>query len=211
MDEVDVVVVGAGVVGLAVGRALALAGREVLILEAADTFGSETSSRNSEVIHSGIYYPRNSLKARFCVAGRELLYRYCEDHAVPHRRCGKLIVATSEAQLRELRHIEAAARANGASLQALTASEAIAMEPALRCVGALLSPDTGIVDSHTYMLALLGEAERYGATLVCNSAVTGGYLHSGAVVLSVANTDSKLRARLLINCAGLDAPRLGKH
>src|SRR5262245_27890708 len=152
MDQVDVVIVGAGVIGLAIARALGIAGREVLILEAADAFGTETSSRNSEVIHAGIYYPRGSLKARFCVAGRDRLYAYCEEHGVPHRRCGKLIVATSEAQLGELAKIQAAARGNGVELELLSGEQARAMEPNLRAVGALHSPVTGIVDSHSYML-----------------------------------------------------------
>jgi L-2-hydroxyglutarate oxidase LhgO len=211
MDEVEVVIVGAGVIGLAIARALAQAGRETLILEAADAFGTETSSRNSEVIHAGIYYPRGSLKARFCVAGRDRLYEYCETHGVPHRRCGKLIVATSEAQLSELAKIRAAAQGNGVELQLLTGAQACAMEPALRCVGALHSPATGIVDSHAYMLSLLGEAERHGATLVCESPVSGACLDRDHVIVRVGSGDTELRARLLINCAGLDAPELARR
>src|SRR6185503_7326996 len=140
MDEVEVVVVGAGVIGLAVARALARDGRETLILEAADGFGTGTSSRNSEVIHAGIYYPRGSLKARFCVAGRDRLYTFCEQHGVEHRRCGKLIVATSDSQLPDLQKIQAAAQGNGVELELWEASRAIALEPQLRCVGALHSP-----------------------------------------------------------------------
>jgi L-2-hydroxyglutarate oxidase LhgO len=211
MDEVEVVIVGAGVIGLAIARALAQAGRETLILEAADAFGTETSSRNSEVIHAGIYYPRGSLKARLCVAGRDRLYEYCETHGVPHRRCGKLIVATSEAQLGELAKIRAAAAGNGVELELLTQAQACAMEPALRCVGALHSPVTGIVDSHSYMLSLLGEAERHGATLVCDSPVSGARLDGDHVIVHVASTDTDLRARLLINCAGVDAPALASR
>ena len=208
MDEVAVVIVGAGVIGLAIARAIARSGRETLILEAADAFGTETSSRNSEVIHAGIYYPRGSLKARFCVAGRDQLYEYCEMHGVPHRRCGKLIVATSESQLAELDKIRAAAKGNGVDLEPLSGAEARAMEPALRCVGALHSPVTGIVDSHSYMLSLLGEAEQHGATLVCGSPVTSARVDSEGVVVSVASTDTELRAGLLINCAGVDAPQV---
>jgi L-2-hydroxyglutarate oxidase LhgO len=207
MDEVDVVIVGAGVVGLATARALALRGRETWVLEAESAFGTQTSSRNSEVIHAGIYYPRGSLKARLCVAGRDALYAYCEQHDVPHRRCGKLIVATSEAQLGELQKIRAAAKANGVELDVLSESETRAMEPAVRCVGALHSPATGIIDSHAYMLALLGEAERHGATLVCDSRVNDARIESDGVVLNVAG-GPELRARLLINSAGLNAPEL---
>src|ERR1700759_2993143 len=137
MDTVDIVVIGAGVVGLAVARAFAILGRETLILEAHAQFGTETSSRNSEVIHAGIYYPRGSLKARLCVAGRDQLYAFCSSHGVGHQRCGKLIVATSEAQLPELDRIQATARVNGVDLSLLSRSEALALEPALSCVGAL--------------------------------------------------------------------------
>lgn len=210
MDEVDVVVAGGGVIGLAVARALALAGRETLILEAAATFGTETSSRNSEVVHAGIYYPRGSLKARLCIAGRKMLYEYCQRHGIPHRRCGKLIVATSAPQLAELEKIRAAAHGNGVNLEPLSAVQARELEPALRCVGALHSPTTGIIDSHAYMLALLGEAERNGATLVCSSRISGVRLEGGCVVLAVEGSSTPLRARALVNCAGLDAPALAR-
>jgi L-2-hydroxyglutarate oxidase LhgO len=206
MSDVDVVVVGAGVVGLAIARALASGGREVMVLEAADAFGTGTSSRNSEVIHAGIYYPRGSLKARLCVAGRERLYDYCESHGVPHRRCGKLIVATSEAQLAELEKIKSAAQANGVILDQLSAVQARALEPQLHCTGALLSPTTGIIDSHSYMLSLLGEAERHGATLVCDSTVTAARIEPDGVRVSVNNGETELSARMLINSAGLSAP-----
>ena len=164
MDEVECIVVGAGVVGLAVARALALAGREVIVLEAAEGIGTETSSRNSEVIHAGIYYPANSLMARFCVAGRRALYAYCQEKGVPHRNCGKLIVATNAEEDAMLAGIKRRAEANGVEgMRVLTAAEAIAMEPNLRCTSALLSPATGIIDSHAYMLALQGDAENAGA------------------------------------------------
>jgi L-2-hydroxyglutarate oxidase LhgO len=210
MDEVDVVIVGAGVIGLAIARAIAQAGRETLVLEAANAFGTETSSRNSEVIHAGIYYPRGSLKARLCVAGRERLYEYCETHGVPHRRCGKLIVATTESQLGELEKIKAAAEANGVDLHLLSAVQARQMEPALKSVGALHSPNTGIIDSHSYMLALLGEAERHGATLICDSRVTGARLDPRGVTLTVAGANTGLAARMLVNCAGIHAPQLAQ-
>ena len=210
MDNVDVVVIGAGVVGLAVARALAQRGREVLILEAAESFGTETSSRNSEVIHAGIYYPQGSLKARMCVAGRRLLYDFCEQHGIPHRRCGKLIVATSEAQLPELETIQKAARANGVELEFLTRAQALALEPKLVCKGALHSPTTGIIDSHAYMLALLGQAENRGAALVADSRVTHMRLESDGVLIGVNGDDLSLRSRTVINSAGLYAPHVAR-
>jgi L-2-hydroxyglutarate oxidase LhgO len=207
MRDADAIVVGAGVIGLAVARGLARAGHETLILEAADAFGTQTSSRNSEVIHAGIYYPRGSLKARLCVKGRDQLYEYCANHDVPHRRCGKLIVATSETQLPSLDSIRSAAAANGVELELLSATQACAMEPALNCVGALHSPLTGIIDSHMYMLTLLGEAERFGATLVCDTRVTGARIHERGVDITTSS-DAQISAPLLINCAGLQAPEL---
>jgi L-2-hydroxyglutarate oxidase LhgO len=207
MHDADAIVVGGGVIGLAVARGLARAGHETLILEAADAFGTQTSSRNSEVIHAGIYYPRDSLKARLCVRGRDQLYEYCTNHDVPHRRCGKLIVATSEAQLSTLDSIRSAAAANGVELEPLSATQACAMEPALTCVGALHSPLTGIIDSHAYMLTLLGEAERFGATLVCDTRVTGARINERSVEITT-NADAQISTPLLINCAGLNAPEL---
>ena len=160
MDEVECVVVGAGVVGLAAARALALAGYEVIVVDRAYTIGFETSSRNSEVIHGGLYYPPGSLKARSCVDGRLRLYAYCRERGVPHNRIGKLIVATSEAEIGGLEKIAVTARGNGVEdLEWLTPSQARRFEPALRCVAALLSPSTGIVDSHALMPAYQGEAE----------------------------------------------------
>jgi L-2-hydroxyglutarate oxidase LhgO len=208
MNDVEVVVAGAGVIGLAIARVLALAGRDVIVLDAADAFGTVTSSRNSEVIHAGIYYPRGSLKARLCVDGRQQLYEYCESRGVPHRRCGKLIVATSMDQLGELEKIKAGAAANGVILDQLSAMQAQAMEPQLQCTGALFSPATGIIDSHAYMLALSGEAEQHGATLACRNTVTEARLESDAIVVNVNGAENRLRARLLINSAGLGAPAL---
>ena len=180
MESVDCIVVGAGVVGLAVARALALAGREVVILDAAEGIGTETSSRNSEVIHAGIYYPAGSFMARFCVAGREALYAYCPDKGVPHVNCGKLIVATNAEEDAMLAGIKRRAEANGVEgMRVLTAAEAIAMEPNLSCTSALLSPATGIVDSHAFMLALQGDAENAGAVPVFFSPVTGGRAVAG--------------------------------
>jgi len=202
--------VGAGVVGLAVARALALAGREVIILEAAEGIGTETSSRNSEVIHAGIYYPANSLMARFCVAGRRRLYAYCAEKGVPHRNCGKLIVATSAQEDAMLAGIKQRAEANGVEgMRVLSAAEAIGLEPNLHCTSALYSPATGIIDSHAYMLALQGDAENAGAVPVFHSPVTGGRVAGRKIEIDVGGAEpTRLRCRLLVNSAGLHAPAL---
>ncbi|MBX9831498.1 MAG: NAD(P)/FAD-dependent oxidoreductase [Burkholderiaceae bacterium] len=207
-DAVDCVVVGAGVVGLAVARALALQGREVVVLEAADAIGTGISSRNSEVIHAGLYYPTGSLKARLCVQGRDMLYAYCADRSVPHRRCGKLLVATSPPQVAGLKSIQARAQANGVlDLQWLTREEAQAMEPALECVAALYSPSTGIVDSHALMLALQGDLEHAGGLVALNSPLALAHIAPSAIHL-VAQDGTRLNARTVINAAGLQAPTL---
>src|SRR5258705_2685553 len=170
MDRVDAVVIGAGVVGLAIARELAMAGREVVILDAEDAIGTHTSSRNSEVIHAGIYYPKGSLKARSYVEGRHLLYEYCASHGVPHRRCGKLIVATTEQQLGELNVIRDKAHANCVTDGDWIAKEEVArMEPQLFCIGALHSPSTGIIDSHSLIRAYLGDPEAHRAMLALQS------------------------------------------
>lgn len=209
-DRVDCVVIGAGVVGLACARALARAGREVIVLEAAGAIGTETSSRNSEVIHAGIYYPPGSLKAGSCVAGRQMLYRYCEEHGVAHRRCGKLIVATAEDQVAALNRIRAQAEANGVDdLRPLSAAEAKAMEPQLRCVAALHSPSTGIIDSHGLMLAYRGDAEACGAMIALHSPVTGGAVQAEGVLLEVGGGEPmRIIARTVVNSAGLYAQRV---
>jgi len=210
--DVDCVVVGAGVVGLAVARALGLAGREVLVLEAAEGIGTGTSSRNSEVIHAGIYYRPGSLMAASCVAGRRLLYDYARARGVPHNRCGKLIVATDTAETAKLAEIRARAEANGVEgLRLLSAAEAVALEPELRCTAALFSPVTGVVDSHAYMLALQGDAEHAGATFAFRSPVRSGWAEAGGVVLEVGGTEPmRLSCRLLVNSAGLHAPALAR-
>jgi L-2-hydroxyglutarate oxidase LhgO len=212
METVDCVVVGAGIVGLAVARALALAGREVIVLEAAEGIGTETSSRNSEVIHAGIYYPKGSLMARTCVEGRRLLYAYCAEHGVPHRNCGKLIVATNDAESAMLKSIKGRAEANGVEgMRLLSTGEAIALEPNLQCTAALLSPSTGIVDSHSYMLALQGDAEDKGAMIAFLSPVKGGCATEDGIELETGGAEPmRLCCRLLVNSAGLHAPALAR-
>ena len=212
MDDVDCVVVGAGVVGLAVARALALRGREVVVVEAENAFGTATSSRNSEVIHAGLYYPPGSLRARLCVRGRQLLYEFCADHGVGHRRCGKLIVAADESELAALDALRAQAAACGVDdLQPLTSAQVRAIEPQLRCVGALLSPSTGIVDSHGLMLALLGDAQAHGAMLALCSPVVAMRVSPRGIELDVASDPPMtLRARSVVNSAGLGAPALAR-
>ncbi|MBN9486071.1 MAG: NAD(P)/FAD-dependent oxidoreductase [Alphaproteobacteria bacterium] len=211
-ESVDCVVVGAGVVGLAVARALALAGREVIVIEAAESIGTETSSRNSEVIHAGIYYPKGSLMARTCVAGRRQLYTYCAEHGVPHRNCGKLIVATNEAESEKLAEIKGRAEANGVEgMRLLSAAEATTLEPNLKCTAALISPATGIVDSHSYMLALQGDAEARGAMFAFLSPLERGRVRDDGIELEVGGTEPmKLRCRLMVNAAGLHAPALAR-
>lgn len=205
MEKLDCVVIGAGVVGLAVARALAQAGREVVVLEAAGTIGAGASSRNSEVIHAGLYYPQDSLKARLCVAGRAALYAYCAERGIGHRRCGKLIVASDDGQLAQLARLAGQAAANGVTgLRTLTARQAQEMEPALRCAGALLSPDTGIIDSHALMLSLQADAEAHGAAIVLHSRLDGGAVGADGVLLEVQG--QRYLARSVINSAGIDAP-----
>lgn len=205
MDRVDAVVVGAGIVGLAIGRALALRGLETVVLERADAIGTATSSRNSEVIHAGVYYPTGSLKARLCVAGRGLLYRYCEAHGVEHRRCGKLLVATNDAQRGQLAQIHAQAVRNGVSdLRALDAAETRALEPELAAVAALHSPSTGIVDSHGLMRALRGDLERHGGALALLSPALSVLTDGAAHVIEVGGAaPMALTARFVVNAAGL--------
>lgn len=213
MDKVDCVVIGAGAVGLAAARALARSGREVLVIEAHPSIGMETSSRNSEVIHAGLYYPAGSLKARLCVAGRDALYAYCAQRGIAHRRCGKLIVATSETQQAKLAAILAQAQTNGcAEVVPLSAAQAREMEPELACASALHSPMTGIIDSHAYMLSLQGDAEQAGALFAFNSRVLGGTARGDAIVLQVQSgpdaDQMEIEAGMLVNCGGLWAPQL---
>jgi len=206
--QVQAVVIGAGAVGLACARALARAGKEVIILERNIDFGLETSARNSEVIHAGIYYPPGSLKAKMCVSGRKKLYAFCEEYGVEYSRCGKLIVATSERQLSELKNIQARALANGVDdLELLTASQAVALEPSLHALAALLSPSTGIINGRAYMLALLGDAEHHGASLALNSRVQSLQSTASGLQLSVLcdGVEETLLADLVVNAAGHQA------
>ena len=207
MDTVEVLVIGAGVVGLAVARALALQGREVVVAETARAIGSQTSSRNSEVIHAGLYYPQGSLKARACVEGRERLYAYCRSHGVEHRRCGKLIVATSPDQVAGLDAIALAACANGVTdLERLEGAQARALEPDLAACAALLSPSTGIFDVHGYMISLQGEAEANGALFAFATEVTSITPRADGLAISLDDAlEPQLVARVVVNAAGLKA------
>ncbi|KAI9153111.1 hypothetical protein LWI28_006037 [Acer negundo] len=225
-EKLDCVVIGAGVVGIAIARELALKGREVLVLDSAPTFGTGTTSRNSQVIHAGIYYPLNSLKALFCLRGRELLYKYCSHHDVPHKQIGKLIVATRPSHIPKLNHLMNCATQNGVDgLRMLEDFEAIKMEPELQCVKALLSPASGIIDSHSLMLSLVGEAENHRTMFSYNTTVVGGHLEGNSMHLYVSeskdlrnwngrsplNPELILIPKLVVNSAGLSAPALAKR
>ena len=211
-EHVDCIVIGAGVVGLAVARALALGGREVIILEADKAIGTGTSSRNSEVIHAGIYYSSGSLKARLCVQGREQLYAYCRERGVPHARLGKLIVATTDAELPTLQHYLAAARANGVmDLDELDARAVHELEPEVKSAGGLLSPSTGIIDSHALMLAYQGDLEAHGGFVALSSPVLSGAVVGDGVQLDVGGqTPMRVTARCVVNSAGLAAPGVAR-
>jgi len=209
MADIDCIVLGAGVVGLAVARELALSGREVLIAEAAEGIGTGTSARNSEVIHAGIYYPQGSLKARLCVEGKQMLYEYCGQRGIPHKRLGKLIVAADPRQTAQLADIARRARLNGVDdLYLISGAEAAVLEPALVCDAALVSPSTGIVDSHGLMLALQGDAENAGAQCAFRTPfLEGRILENGEFLLSFGGDEAmELTAGCVVNAAGLSAP-----
>jgi len=219
MEDIDVIVVGAGVVGLACARALALAGREVVLVDSEAAIGMGTSSRNSEVIHAGIYYPPGSLKAFHCVRGKAWLYAYCAARGIGHLRCGKLIVATAPEQLAKLAALKETAAANGVDdLAFLDRAAAVALEPQLRCFAALSSPSSGIVDSHALMLSYQGDLEAAGGICVFNTRVVRASCAGNGIVVETAGAAAdaaasagqslSLRARLLVNCAGLHAQRL---
>ena len=218
MDQIQTVVLGAGVVGLAVARELAIQGQEVIVLESADAFGTGTSSRNSEVIHAGIYYPAGSLKAKLCVQGRHMLYAYCQERQIPHKACGKLIVATSEAQVDQLAAIQAKAAVNGVlgddQLRLLSAAQAQAMEPDLKCEAALWSPSTGIVDSHALMLSFLGDFENASGILALNSEFASAQIvrDSGKSRFIIRTQDgTEIWAENVINSTGLVAPIIARQ
>jgi L-2-hydroxyglutarate oxidase LhgO len=211
VDRVEVAVIGAGAIGLAIAQSLAREGREVLVLEAAEAPGTGVSSRSSEVIHAGLYYLPGSLKATLCVRGRRLLYEFCERHGIAHRRCGKLVVAAAERQVPELERLAVQAEANGLELEALDGSAARTLEPALRCCAALHSRETGILDSHAYVLALLGVAESHGAACAYRQRVERMWLESTGVALAINSEAPVLRARIVINCAGLEAAHLAQR
>ncbi len=208
IPDVDTVVIGAGVVGLAIGRALASRGDEVMVLERHDRIGSETSSRNSEVIHAGLYYPTGSLRARLCVQGKQMLYRFCADNAVTAHRCGKILVATTEAELPRLAAIAATAASNGVDdLERLGADDVRAMEPEVRCIAALLSPSTGIIDSHGLMVALEGHIDAAGGRIVLNTTVTNATrAPGGGFAIETAGADGTrqgvITARRIVIAAG---------
>jgi L-2-hydroxyglutarate oxidase LhgO len=212
MDKVDCVVIGAGVIGLAIARRLALSGREVIVLEAAEGIGTVTSSRNSEVIHAGIYYKAGSLMARMCVSGKHALYRYCDEHGVPYRNCGKLIVATTAKETEKLEGIRAHAQANGVEgMELLSGEAARALEPALACDAALLSRSTGIIDSHAYMLSLRGDAEAAGAAFAFHTPLERAIAEADGIEIDAGGAQPMtLACRLLVNAAGLNAPAVAR-
>ena len=205
MEKADCIIIGAGVVGLAVAREIALAGREVIVLEAASAIGTEISSRNSEVIHAGLYYPPGSLKASLCVEGKQRVYAYCLERGVEARPIGKLLVAASEAQVPKLASIKENAERNGVhDLYWLSSEEACTLEPEVRCTAALFSPSTGILDSHAFMLTLQGDIENAGGIVAFQSAVIGGSVHSDGIVLRTRET--AVKAKLVIIPAGFTHP-----
>ena len=207
--ELNVVVIGGGVVGLAIARALALEGREVTLVEAESILGSHSSSRNSEVIHAGIYYEPGSLKARLCVAGKRALYEYCERRGVAHEKIGKIIVATRAEGVGVLERLKLQAEANGVDdLTWLDQAEIASMEPSVRAVRGLLSPSTGIIDSHSYMSALRKDAEACGAQVVVSTPVLGGSVVAQGFELAFGGVEPfSATCRTLVNAAGLRAQR----
>ena len=211
-EKIDCAVIGAGVVGLAIARGLALAGREVVILEAEEAFGTHTSSRNSEVIHAGIYYPTGSLKARLCVPGGRALYQYCAAHGVNHRRIGKLIVATGPDQIEGLKKYQRQADINGVGdLRMLAVNEIAELEPEVRAVAGFLSPSTGIVDSHGLMLAYLGDAEARGASLALASPVNSGAVTGDGIALNVGGNEAMtIVCNTVVNSAGFNAQAVAR-
>ena len=212
METIDCAVIGAGVIGLAVARRLALSGREVVVLEAESSIGNHTSSRNSEVIHAGIYYPTGSLRARMCVAGKLALYGYCAERGIAHRRIGKVIVATAADEIPTLHKYKEQGERNGVDdLRWLTGDEVHALEPNVRAVAGVLSPSTGIIDSHGLMLAYQGDTENRGGCIVFQSPVIGGRATADGTILEVGGREPmQIRARAVVNAAGLTAPSVSR-
>lgn len=212
MESLDCVVIGAGVVGLAVARKLALAGREVVVLEGEVGVGRHTSSRNSEVIHAGIYYPSGSLKARLCVAGRQALYAYLAERNVPHRRIGKLLIAVHDSEIPTLERLTRMAEANGVGdLVALSAEDVRSMEPAVTAVRGVFSPSTGILDSHALMRALQTDLEAAGGSVVLSAPVVGGQIEDRGIVLEVGGKDPiRVRCQAVVTSAGIFAPGVAR-
>ena len=208
----QVLVIGAGVVGLAVARAAALNGHEVVVAEAEPAIGTITSSRNSEVIHGGMYYPTGTLRGRHCVRGRRMLYEFCASHGVPHRKCGKLIVAVNDAEMEKINAIAAQGRINDVEgLELIGGNAARAMEPELSCVGALLSPETGIIDSHAYMLALRGDIEEAGGAIALNTPVIGARRKNGQWQVDFGGKEGgTFEFDAIVNCAGLRAQSVAR-
>ena len=208
-DTIDTLIVGAGVIGLAIGKFLSKT-HEVFVCEANEQFGMETSSRNSEVIHAGIYYPENFLKTKLCVQGKAFLYDYCAKNHIPHRQCGKLIVATCDEEIDQLATIaNRAEKANVLDLQRLSRAEIAEREPVVRAVEGLFSPSTGIIDSHAYMLQLTADIEHNGGVIAYKQEVTK-VSHDGTVFEVVINDQDVIRCKHLINAAGLNSQALVK-
>lgn len=212
-EKLDCLVIGAGVVGLAIARALALQGREVIVVEAEAAIGTVTSARNSEVIHAGLYYPPGSLKGRLCVQGNRMLYDYAERHGVEHLRCEKLVVATSQDEIAVLKAMVDKAAANGCTtLEWLDAAQAQALEPELKCLAALSSPTTGILDSHGFMISLKGELEAHGGWVALSSPVLGGEVRGDGFVFSIGGAEPMdIECATVINSAGLDAQKVASR
>ena len=208
----QVLVIGAGVVGLAVARAAARKGHDVVVAEAANAIGTGISSRNSEVIHGGMYYPTGTLRGRHCVAGRRMLYEFCAAHGVPHRKCGKLVVATNEVELEKIHAIEAQGRINEVeNLEMIGANAARALEPEVSCIGALHSPETGIIDGHAYMLALRGDLEDAGGAIAFNTPVLGAARKSGQWQVAFGGDGGSFPFDAVVNCAGLSAQAVARR
>ncbi|MEE2746566.1 MAG: NAD(P)/FAD-dependent oxidoreductase, partial [Pseudomonadota bacterium] len=211
--SIDVAVIGAGVIGLAVARALSLKGREVVVLEECGSIGTGNSSRNSEVLHAGIYYPKDSLKAKLCVQGKNLIYNYCKQNSVSYNQCGKLIIATAPKQISELESIENKAVENGVlDLRWINSTELQKIEPEIRGVAALFSPSTGLIDTHALMLSFQSELEEYGGVVAFQSPVLGGIIKNNSIRLSIGGPEpSDLNCHTVINCGGIHAQQIASR